>query len=184
MGTVALAAREFGIPVDHLWASEKCKKTRHLLEAVLGDEVKIYHDMTKRKLHRTKTPDCYVAGFPCQPFSAAGRNRGMRDTRSHVALHVLETIIKLRPRAFLLENVRNLMGKHKMFSELIVDLLSNSYKINHKVVNSLDFGLPQNRPRIYITGVRKDSDFHAFQWPRAAPAAADPNDFLDPPPGP
>ena len=75
LGTAATAARTHHIRLRHLWVSEKCPQTRVLLRANVGDDINIYKDIVCRDHRKLAPPDMYGAGFPCQPFSKAGKWR-------------------------------------------------------------------------------------------------------------
>ena len=111
---------------------------------------------------RIKDFDVLLAGFPCQAFSIAGRRGGFEDTRGTLFFDVARIIKIKKPAAFLLENVKGLVN-HKSGATLgtILDVLKNGlgegleYEVDFKVLNSKNFGVPQNRERIYIIGYKK-----------------------------
>lgn len=105
--------------------------------------------------------DILLAGFPCQPFSIAGKGLGFSDTRGTLFFNI-EAILKAKkPRAFLLENVKRLATHdHGNTFAVILDKLEKlGYTVYYKVLNSLDFGVPQKRERIYIVGFRDPIQF-------------------------
>lgn len=105
--------------------------------------------------------DILLAGFPCQPFSIAGRGLGFVDTRGTLFFNI-EAILKAKqPEAFLLENVKRLTthDNGKTFSVILGRLHSLGYVVYYKVLNSLEFGVPQRRERIYIVGFKKEIQF-------------------------
>lgn len=98
--------------------------------------------------------DIIVGGFPCQAFSIAGKRRGFEDTRGTL-FHDICRIIKVKkPRILLLENVKGLLSHDsgKTFATIIVSLDELGYNIQWQVLNSKDFGVPQNRERVFIVG--------------------------------
>ena len=104
-----------------------------------------------------------MAGFPCQPFSNAGLRKGFNDTRGTV-FHDIAQIIKYRkPKAFILENVKGLRSHDKGKTlGIILKVLKEDlgyFVPDPQVLNSKDFGLPQNRQRIFIVGFLKTNDF-------------------------
>lgn len=127
-------------------------------------------DITKVDLADIPDHDILLAGFPCQPFSIAGvskknslgRAHGFEDkTQGTLFFDVARIIKKKQPRAFLLENVKNLMSHDKGRTfQVIKETLENElgYKIYSKVINAKGF-VPQNRERIYIVGFREETDF-------------------------
>lgn len=109
--------------------------------------------------------DILLAGFPCQPFSIAGKGLGFNDTRGTLFFNI-EAILKAKqPQAFLLENVKRLTTHDggNTLSVILGKLKELGYTVYYKVFNSLDFGVPQKRERIYIVGFKKN--IH-FQFPK------------------
>ena len=108
--------------------------------------------------------DLLLAGFPCQPFSIIGKRKGFNDTRGTLFFDIARILEAKRPTAFVLENVKQLVGHDQGQTMLrIMDVLKHlGYKAEYKVFNALDFGLPQKRERVFIVGINRDVD---FQWP-------------------
>lgn len=105
--------------------------------------------------------DILLAGFPCQPFSIAGKGLGFADTRGTLFFNI-EAILKAKkPEAFLLENVKRLTTHDggRTFAVILERLQKLGYKVYYKVFNSLDFGVPQKRERIYIVGFKNPLQF-------------------------
>jgi len=98
--------------------------------------------------------DILLAGFPCQPFSIAGKGLGFADTRGTLFFNIEKILEIKKPRAFLLENVKRLTthDNGQTFSVILEKLKNLGYTVYSRVFNSLDFGLPQKRERIYIVG--------------------------------
>ncbi len=98
--------------------------------------------------------DILLAGFPCQPFSIAGKGLGFADTRGTLFFNIEAILRAKRPQAFLLENVKRLTTHDhgQTFAVILEKLKELGYTVYHKVFNSLDFGVPQKRERIYIVG--------------------------------
>ena len=112
--------------------------------------------------------DILLAGFPCQPFSIAGKGLGFADTRGTLFFNI-EAILKAKkPQAFLLENVKRLTthDNGRTFNVIIDKLKNLGYTVYYKVLNSLDFGVPQKRERIYIVGFREHIQFTFPQAPK------------------
>jgi DNA (cytosine-5)-methyltransferase 1 len=112
--------------------------------------------------------DLLLAGFPCQPFSHAGLRMGFEDTRGTLFFTIASIIEAKRPKGVLLENVKGLITHDggRTYNE-ILRVLSDElgYSVHAKVLNARDFGLPQNRERIYIAAFR---DGLPFQFPEAS----------------
>jgi DNA (cytosine-5)-methyltransferase 1 len=98
--------------------------------------------------------DLLVAGFPCQAFSVAGKGRGFCDPRGTLFFEILRILKEKKPPTLLLENVRGLLSndKGRTFQTIIGLLTSIGYDLEWQVLNSKDFGVPQNRGRVFIIG--------------------------------
>ena len=101
--------------------------------------------------------DILLAGFPCQAFSQAGKRRGFEDTRGTLFFDIAKILKVMNPKAFLLENVKGLEGHDQgnTMNRILDIILELGYLPNPKVLNSKDFGLPQNRERIFIVGLKE-----------------------------
>ena len=104
------------------------------------------------------------AGFPCQPFSQAGLRKGFDDTRGTLFFWIDKILNLKKPDAFLLENVKHLKGHDKgnTLKVILKSLKKNYYVPDPKVLNAKDFGLPQNRERIFIVGFKKKKNDFIF----------------------
>ena len=124
--------------------------------------------------------DVLLGGFPCQPFSQAGLKKGFSDTRGTLFFEIERIIATKRPRAFLLENVKQLKGHDhgRTLSVILTHLRDLDYATDYKVLRAADFGVPQNRERIYIVGFDKryykieDSKEHPFTFDYPSPTYA------------
>ena len=98
--------------------------------------------------------DLLCAGFPCQSFSIAGKRLGFEDTRGTMFFEIARIIRDKRPRYFLLENVKGLLShdEGKTFQTILGVLSDLGYEYQWQVLNSKDFGVPQNRERVFIVG--------------------------------
>lgn len=115
-------------------------------------------DITKIKSEEIPEHDILCAGFPCQPFSLAGKRLGFEDTRGTLFFDVARIIKDKKPKGFILENVAGLVNHDngntiKVIEDTLVEL---GYDFKWQVMNTLDYGVPQNRNRWYCVGVRKD----------------------------
>ena len=123
--------------------------------------------------------DLLLAGFPCQPFSIAGRMGGFTDDRGTLFFEIKRILEAKRPRAFVLENVKQLRGHDegrtlKHILRVLRDDLG--YHVDWEVLNALDFGLPQKRERILIVGFREK---RAFDWPLGGVPMTPLNEILE-----
>ncbi len=131
-----------------------------------------FGDITKEQTKKFIPDDFDVlcAGFPCQAFSIAGKRGGFEDTRGTLFFDVAEIIKRKQPKAFFLENVKGLRNHDKGKTlDTILNVLRNDLNYfvpEPKIVNAKDFGVPQNRERIYIVGFRKDIGVKHFEYPK------------------
>lgn len=126
-------------------------------------------DITKIESATIPEHDVLLAGFPCQAFSIAGRRMGFEDTRGTMFFEVARILKDKRPKAFFLENVKGLMNHDKGKTlKVIINTLNELgyYVAQPKLVNAKDFGVPQNRERVYIVGFRSDLNISEFSYPR------------------
>lgn len=124
--------------------------------------------------------DVLCAGFPCQPFSIAGQRKGFNDTRGTLFFDIERIIKAKQPKAFILENVKGLVNHDKGNTlKVILDTLTKklNYNVFYQVLNSKDYGVPQNRERIYIIGF-KDKSID-FEFPRKLDKQVNLDDILD-----
>lgn len=158
-----------------------CKSKKITAKCVFSSEIKesakeIYQnnfrlnlvdgDITKINAEEIPDFDVLLGGFPCQAFSSAGKRRGFDDTRGTLFFDILRIIKHHNPRAFILENVEGLI-KHdlqnkgdqigKTLSIILKSLRSLGYNVDWELLNSLDFGTPQSRKRVFIVGSKKSS---------------------------
>lgn len=128
-------------------------------------------DITKINEYDIPNHDILLAGFPCQPFSQAGKRLGFEDTRGTLFFDIARILRAKRPKAFMLENVKQLKGhKEGRTLQTILEVLKsmNYYVPEPQILRGCDFGVPQNRERIIIVGFNKDymSDYYEeFEYP-------------------
>lgn len=118
----------------------------------------IVGDITQVDANLIPDFDILCAGFPCQAFSSAGKRQGFADTRGTLFFEVERILRVKRPKGFILENVEGLVNHDngRTLEVIITKLLELGYKVNYKVLNSSDFGVAQDRKRIYIVGTFKN----------------------------
>ena len=115
---------------------------------------KNYGDATTITASELPDFDLLVGGFPCQAFSIAGKRRGFDDTRGTLFFDIARILAEKRPRHLVLENVKGLLSHDsgKTFQTILGVLSDLGYRVEWQVLNSKDFGVPQNRERIYFVG--------------------------------
>ena len=112
--------------------------------------------------------DLITYGFPCQDISVAGKRKGINEnTRSGLLYEALRIIESVKPKYAIAENVKNLVGKKFKgdFEKLLGELEDMGYNSYWKVLNAKDYGVPQNRERVFIVSIRKDVDDGTFEFP-------------------
>ena len=134
---------------------------------VHGDIVQIMDDVkaavkSKKPLpHNFPSPgtvDVVTGGFPCQPFSLAGKRKGLGDRRGKLYLAMCDAIKVLKPKAFIAENVRGLMSMDGggALDMIVADLGAIGYQVSFQLYKAMEWGVPQTRERVIIVGVRND----------------------------
>lgn len=121
-------------------------------------------DITQIKARDLPEHDILLAGFPCQPFSICGDLKGFEDTRGTLFFDIARVLEVKQPSAFVLENVKQLKGHQqgKTLGRILTTLKNLGYYTEYKILNALDFGLPQKRERIFIVGLKNHYGIH---WP-------------------
>ena len=138
---------------------EACKETYY---ANYGEIP--FGDIRKVDADAVPDHDILLAGFPCQAFSIMGKMEGMADTRGTLFYEIERILRAKRPQAFVLENVKMLVGhqKGKTFATIVDHLEQLGYSVHAKVLNALNFGIPQKRERVLIVGFMGN---YAFKFP-------------------
>ena len=130
-----------------------------------------FGDITKEetKKHIPNGFDILCAGFPCQAFSIAGRRGGFEDTRGTLFFDVAEILRRHKPKAFFLENVKGFFNHDKGRTlETVLNVLRNDLNYfvpDPRIMNAKNFGVPQNRERVFIVGFREDLNINDFKYP-------------------
>ena len=193
IGAPEMALKYLGIDFKSVFACEIDKYARQSFKQLHNPKT-FYNDITTRNHKEVEQLDLYVAGFPCQSFSTAGKRKGFEETRGTLFFNVAEFIKDNQPKTFILENVKGLVNHDKGRTfQTIVDILSNGggtqngqisldmfedglgYHIYWKVLNTKNYGIPQNRERIFIVGFK---DFRDFNFPKEMPLELKLGDML------
>lgn len=138
-----------------VFSSEWDKFAQKTYRINFGEEPK--GDITKIEAKDIPDFDILLGGFPCQPFSQAGLKKGFSDTRGTLFFEIERILKEKKPKAFLLENVKQLKGhdKGRTLKVILEHLDALDYYVNYAVLRAGDFGVPQNRERIYIVGFNR-----------------------------
>ncbi len=142
-----------------------------------------FGDITKINAKNIPDHDILTAGFPCQAFSIAGRRGGFEDTRGTLFFEVAGVIKEKRPKAFFLENVKGLVNhdRGRTLKTILYVLREDlDYFVpDPQIINAKDFGVPQNRERVFIVGFRKDTGIKEFRYPDPVPLNIRAGDILE-----
>ena len=181
VGSQAMALRNIGINYEVIGISEIDKFAYKSYEAIHG-KVKNFGDITK--INKLPYCDLLTYSFPCQDLSIAGHQKGInKDTRSGLLLEVERLLLKAKenrtlPKYLLLENVKNLVGKKfiKDFERWLNFLNSLGYYSNWEVLNAKDYGIPQNRERVFV--VSSLENMH-YKFPKPVELKSKMKDLLE-----
>lgn len=164
IGGIRLPFNELGYKC--VFSSEWDKYAQRTYFANFGEMP--FGDITKEstKKYIPKHFDLLLAGFPCQAFSIMGKRQGFADTRGTLFFDVATILERHRPQAILLENVKQLTthDQKRTFQTILRILNELGYKTKWKVLNALDFGLPQKRERVIIVGFLSQNRIDAFNF--------------------
>lgn len=141
-------------------------------------------DITKIEAKDIPSHDILCAGFPCQSFSIAGKRKGFEDIRGTMFFEVVRIIEYHKPKVILLENVKGLLSHNKgnTFMTIINTLIELGYDVTWHIMNAKDYGVPQNRERVFIIGFKAmhDHEFvRSFVWPEKIPLTKTLSDILE-----
>jgi DNA (cytosine-5)-methyltransferase 1 len=181
------ALLNLGVHFRHMFSSDidsfciRSIKANFTPEILFGDPDGPFPNgnILKRDMTNVSNIDLYVCGFPCQPFSSLGNKEGLRDTKGTIFRTCIETIRARNPKFFILENVRGILSNDggatwcTVWSE-IQSLSEQGYNIQWKVLNTKNYGIGQNRDRVYIVGSK-----HKFVWPEKQPLHTTARDCID-----
>lgn len=163
--------------------SEIDKNAEKTYRLFFGEDEKNFGDLTKINTNDLPDFDLMVGGFPCQTFSIIGQRKGMQDERGEIIFHLINIIKEKNIKFFLLENVKGLVNHDngKSLKVILNKLNETGYYTEWKVLNSIYYGVPQMRERIYLVGIRKDllsNNYAKFCFPNSHKQSANVEDFL------
>lgn len=140
--------------------------TYNILHDTEGE--KNYGNLTKIKAEDLPEFDVMLAGFPCQTFSVIGRQDGMKDPRGQLIFYLIDILKEKQTKYFIFENVKGLVthDKGNTIKLMIASMEQAGYTVGHKVMTSMEYGVPQMRQRVYFVGIRNDllHPEHRFNW--------------------
>lgn len=163
-GAFTLAFEKTG-SVECVFANDMVETSKTIYDCNFHD-----HELTLKDIHDVKVEEIpshniLTGGFPCQPFSIAGKLEGFNDPRSNVFWKILEILDYHKPEYVILENVKNLVSHDdkKTFETIKKTLTERGYYIHYKVLNTAEItGIPQHRERIYIVCMKSKEVYDQF----------------------
>ena len=183
--------KAFGKEIKTVYASEWDANANKTYKANFKDDFEIAGDITKVKESDIPKFDICLAGFPCQAFSMAGKHGGFEDDyhgrcRGTLFLDVVRICDYHKPKVIFCENVKGLTihDKGRTFKVIKSAFEEIGYTVFEKVLNSKDFGVPQNRERIYLVCFRNDLGIKEFNFPSGTDSSKTIRDILDAAPVP
>ena len=180
IGGIDLAFQQAGF--DVVWANEFNKDAAKTYRHNFGGEHLVEDDI--RNINPSSIPDfdVLVAGFPCQPFSKMGFQKGFKDPRGNLFFEIARIVQSKLPRAIFLENVANLLEHDdgKTFLTIYNALVPFGYKFKYQVMDAMEYGnIPQQRTRIFIVAFLEDVICDRFSFPDKIELTVDMNQLLD-----
>ena len=153
--------------IKTVFVSEWDKKAQETYRANFKDDIEIRGDINTIDEKDIPKHNILLAGFPCQAFSLAGQKKGFEDARGTLFFSVAKIAEYHKPEVIFCENVKNLLNHDKgrtfkVIKNILVDL---GYTVFYRILNSKNFGVPQNRERIYIVAFRNDISPENFDFP-------------------
>lgn len=162
-----------------IFSSDNNMEVCKVYEENFGDNP--YSDITEVSENDIPQFDVLCAGFPCQPFSIAGKRMGFNDSRGTMFFEVARIIKHHKPKIAFLENVSGIVSHD---SGRTIKVITNTleelgYVVNTKVMNAKDYGIPQNRNRWYCVAIRKDIYNKKFEFPEKCDLKYTLNDIIE-----
>jgi DNA (cytosine-5)-methyltransferase 1 len=180
IGAVEQALTRMGVNYEIVFASDcdRFVKTSYFANYRIGEDA--WYDLVQDidgKKYKGKV-DLFVGGTPCQSFSMVGKRRGMSDTRGTLFYDFARLIDEIKPKAFIFENVKGLLSHDSGKTWKIIQSVFNelNYSVSHSILNAKDFGIPQNRERLFVVGFK---DFSLFEFPSPFPLKLKMQDLLE-----
>jgi len=151
--------------VQCVFANDMVPWSKVIYDANHSSSVVLLQDLNTVPTEEIPRHDLLTGGFPCQPFSIAGKREGFDDARSNVFWKILEIIDHHRPRALVLENVKNLVShdEGRTFTTIKENVEQRGYHLRYKVLDTAEItGVPQHRERIYLVCLKEKAVFDRF----------------------
>lgn len=141
-----------------IWANDNNKKVQETYRYNHKETELVIKSLLDIKSEEIPECDVIIGGPPCQSWSLAGAMKGKEDSRGQLFYEYVRVIKDKRPMAFVAENVKGIVSKAHIesFNEIVDMFKESGYTVTYKVVNAKDYGVPQDRERVFIVGIRDD----------------------------
>lgn len=166
IGGIDLGFKQAGFEI--VWANEFDKDAARTYKYNFGSDYLCENDIRSVKTEDIPDFDVLVAGFPCQPFSVLGKQRGFDDPRGQLFFEIARIVQAKRPQVVFLENVANLLEHDdgKTFLTVYNALVPCGYTLKYRVIDAIDYGnIPQHRTRIFIVAFLDNDKCESFSFP-------------------
>lgn len=175
MGTDSHAIHSLNLKWDNIGWCDIDRSAQEMYKLNFPEHKNFYPDITEIDWNNVEPFDILFGGFPCVAFSIQGKRMGFEDTRGTLIFNLVDGLKTIKPRYGVFENVKGLLNHHKGKTfEIILNTLSDiGYYVKYKILNTKDYGVPQNRERLWMIAFRDKEDFDNFEWPEKN----NPNDF-------
>lgn len=169
--------------IENAYATHSQKNyVQQMYQLNYGNDFPFYQDI--RCIDGTKYAneiDIFVGGSPCQSFSVIGHRAGLNDTRGTLFYEYARLVKEIKPKIFIFENVTGMLSHDKgntwkIIHEVFEDL---GYSWKYKILNSMDYGVPQNRKRLFVIGFKSENKFNKFEFPIPFDLRKNMTDFLE-----
>lgn len=153
IGSPEEALKNMKIPhiIEYACDNNKYAKETYLL----NHKPKYFYNDVNDIIGKKHKIDMLIFGFPCQPWSVAGKGLGLKDVRGLLIHTAIKILREQKPKYFIAENVAGILN-HDAFPEIINLLEKSGYKVSYEVIDSINYGVAQKRKRVWIMGIRKD----------------------------
>lgn len=180
IGGIDLGFQQAGFAI--VWANEKDAAACRTYRYNFGSDYLVEGDIRKVDVNTIPRADVLVAGFPCQSFSVAGKQKGFSDARGQLFFEVVRVIEAIQPPVVFLENVENLMEHDdgRTFQVIYASLVELGYILRYQPMATHEYAnIPQTRRRVYIVAFRDYEACQRFYYPKPLQRTATIHDFLD-----
>lgn len=180
IGGICLGFKQAGC--DVVWANERDSAACNTYRKNFGNGYLQEADISKVNPHLIPDFDILTAGFPCQPFSIAGQQKGFKDPRGNMFFEIARIADIKKPEIIFLENVANLQEHDNGRTFLVIynTLAELGYSVRYKIMSAAEYGnLPQTRSRIFIIAFKDDMVCDRFRFPEFIPLTVGINNIID-----